>query len=437
MKVRLDFIGCRLNISEMESLGRQFRQAGHQVVGPGEEADLCVFNTCAVTGRAAQTSRQRIRHLRRENPAAGIVVTGCYAELEPQQVQALGADLVVSNADKDALLNRTIDAGLLDEPDSLPAPDATFPLPDTGRTRAFIKVQDGCDNRCTFCIVTVARGAGRSRQIADVVAEVQELQQHGYQEAVLSGVHLGSFGHDYGDSCGLYHLVQAILQDTDISRLRLSSLEPWDLAASFFELWADPRLGRHLHLPLQSGSDEILKRMARRTSQTEFRALVQAARQAIPGVSITTDLIVGFPGETETHFAESLAFVDEMAFSDMHIFRYSARSGTAAARMPGQVRKKVAQERSRQMHDCAARHARAFRQQMIGQTVPVLWESVEDTFGGRLWHGLSDNYIRVAAFSRRDLHNQITPVHLTALLPDAVSGEIPGETIPLQMAVSV
>ena len=414
-------------------MGRQFRAAGHQIVGPGEAADLCVFNSCAVTHIASRTSRQKIRRLKRENPAARVIVTGCYAEIEPAAVQRLGIDLIVPNQHKDQLLQHARDAGLLDEGNIIPEPDAPFPLTETpteSRTRAFIKVQDGCDNRCTFCIVTVARGAGRSRAIAEVVAEVQQLTALGYQEAVLTGVHLGSFGHDQGNLQGLKALVQAILSQTDIPRLRLSSLEPWDLTPDFFTLWENPRLCRHLHLPLQSGNDETLNRMARRTSQAQFSALLQAARSAIPQLGITTDIIVGFPGETEAQFADSLAFVDQMAFSGMHIFRYSPREGTAAYRMAGQVPVEVAKARSEQMHILAAQYERAFRQAALGQTYTILWETSEETPGGRLWSGLSDNYLRVTAFSNQDRQNQITPATLTHLLPDAVAGDIAGETIP-------
>lgn len=450
MKIRLDFIGCRLNISEMESLGRQFRVLGHQIVAAGEKADLCVFNSCAVTTGATQTSRQKIRRLKRENPAASIVVTGCYAALAPQITQTLGVDLVVPNEDKDRLVQKMVEADLLPEVDPIPAPDAPYPLPEIPlaadmpagnkgqqHTRAFIKVQDGCDNRCTFCVVTIARGAGRSRPLSEVVFEIQSLNEAGYQEAVLTGVHLGSFGHDQGykhggHQCGLAELVKAILADTDIPRLRLSSLEPWDLDEAFFQLWQNPRLCRHLHLPLQSGNDEILRRMARHTSQAEFRALVRAARQAISGLSVTTDLIVGFPGETESHFADTLDFVDEMAFSGMHIFRFSAREGTAAYKMKGQVLGDIAKARSQKMHDLSAKHERAFRQAMLGQTLSVLWETSEVTSGSSLWSGLTDNYLRVHAFSPRNLKNQFTPVILTNLLPNALSGEIEGEIIPLQ-----
>ncbi len=437
MRVRLDFIGCRLNISEIESLSRQFKIAGHQVVGAGEPADLCVFNTCTVTHIASRTSRQKIRRLKKDNPAAAIVVTGCYAELEPEAIAALDVDLIVGNTEKDNLLQKIVAAGLLPPMGDIPAPDAAFPLPTPGEhTRAFVKVQDGCDNRCTFCIVTAARGAGRSRTITEVVNEIHGLTAAGYQEAVLTGVHLGSFGHDRGNPHGLSALVRAILAETDIPRLRLSSLEPWDLDADFFSLWENPRLCRHLHLPLQSGSDTVLRRMARRTSQTQFAALVESARAAVPGIGITTDIIVGFPGETDAEFADSLAFIDQMAFSGTHIFRYSPRAGTAAAHMPGQVDPQVAHERSRQLHDLSARHERAFRRALIGQTLSVLWETAEETAGGYLWHGLTDNYVRVSAFAAGDRYNQIVPVTLTHLLPDGIAGDMAGENIPLQMAVA-
>jgi threonylcarbamoyladenosine tRNA methylthiotransferase MtaB len=353
MRIRVDSIGCRLNISEVEEMARHFAAAGHRLVGPGDLADLYVFNSCAVTHVAARKSRQIIRQMRRANPQAGVVVTGCYAQLEPAEVEALGADLIVGNEQKDQLAALAARAGLLQDADPIPAPDgASFigPMMGGDHTRAFVKVQDGCDNRCTFCIVTIARGVGRSRTAAEVIAEINRLVKLGYKEAVLSGVHLGSYGHDLGDRAGLRNLVCAILAETDLPRLRLSSLEPWDLDAEFFELWQNERLLPHLHLPLQSGCDATLRRMARRTSQVEFTRLVEAARLFIPDVSITTDIIVGFPGETEAEFVESLAFVEAMAFARLHIFRYSPREGTVAARMKGQVPPPVMQERSQRMH---------------------------------------------------------------------------------------
>ena len=413
-------------------MARTFAGSGHRLVGPGEVADLYVFNTCAVTHIAARKSRQIIRQMRRANPEGAVVVTGCYAQLSPADVMALDVDLVVGNDQKDNLPRLVAEAGLLVDADPIPAVDeASFMSPppaDSGtHTRAFVKVQDGCDNRCTFCIVTVARGAGRSRSTAEVVAEIKRLVDQGYQEAVLSGVHLGSYGHDWGDSHGLQALVQAILTETDLPRLRLSSLEPWDLDGTFFELWQNKRLLPHLHLPLQSGCDATLRRMARRTSQAEFSRLLAEARGAIPDLSITTDVIIGFPAESEREFEESIAFVEEMAFAKLHIFRYSRREGTAAANMKPQVSPPVMQARSQQMHTLNADLEERFRRNFVGRMMPVLWESSEPYGFGLQWSGLTDNYLRVVTRtgSEVDLRNQVIETELVDTVPAALLGQLP------------
>jgi threonylcarbamoyladenosine tRNA methylthiotransferase MtaB len=413
-------------------MARCFAGAGHRLVGPGEIADLVIFNTCAVTHIASRKSRQIIRQMRRANPAAVVVVTGCYAELEPEAIAPLGVDLIVGNDQKDKLPDLLAEAGLLRDADPIPAVDASsFMAPimtDAGNhTRAFVKVQDGCDNRCTFCIVTVARGAGRSRSITDVLAEINRLVELGYREAVLSGVHLGSYGHDLGDPHGLKYLVQTILTETDLPRLRLSSLEAWNLDPEFFELWRDERLLSHLHLPLQSGCDATLRRMARRTNQRQFDQLVQAARAAIPDLAVTTDIIVGFPGESETEFAESIAFVEAMAFAKLHIFRFSRRDGTAAATMRGQVRPQVARERSERMHALNAGLEQSFRRKFVGRTMPVLWESSEPFGFGLQWSGLTGNYLRVVTQTgpEVDLQNKDLDTELVETAPAALIGQLP------------
>lgn len=431
MRVRLETLGCRLNISEVESLARGFLAAGHQVTGPGERVDVCVLNTCAVTGVAARKSRQLARHLKRTNPGTLMVVTGCYAELEPEQVNALGVDMLVGNQDKEKIVELVTEYVQRVHPE-LSSSDYQPPTSDLqshyvypgARTRAFVKVQDGCDNRCTFCIVTVARGASRSRPADEVIAEVQELVGTGYQEVVLSGVHLGSYAHDTGHRRGLYHLVRRVLDETNVPRLRLSSLEPWDLDEEFFGLWENRRLGRHLHLPLQSGCDATLRRMARHTTTADFAELVRAARASIPDLSVTTDIIVGFPGESEADFAESLAFVEAMAFARLHIFRYSARTGTAAASMSGQVSPPLIAERGRQMHALGERLERAFRQRFLGRTLDVLWEADEPDGDGLVWSGLSDNYLRVSASGGPELRNVVSPVRMVADTPGGLRGEL-------------
>jgi len=448
MRVRIDSLGCRLNIGEAEHLSRALAGRGHRIVGTGEAADLLVFNSCAVTHIAARKSRKLVRQWRRENPAATLVVTGCYAELSPAEVAELGVDRVVGNSDKDDLAEILEAEGLLRDAEPVPEPDVS-PLEANGvrgvadaigagpataagpaavpgaRTRAFVKVQDGCDNRCTFCIVTVARGDSRSRPIAEVVAEIDELVGLGYQEAVLSGVHLGSYGHDTNMPDGLDELVRAVLDRTAVPRLRLSSLEPWDLGPGFFRLWGeDKRLLPHVHLPLQSGCDETLRRMSRRTDQRSFGRLVEGARAAIPDLAVSTDVIVGFPGETDAEFAESLEFVERMDFAKLHVFRYSPRSGTAAATMGDQVAPAVAQERSRQMHGLAAELESRFRRRYLGETLPVLWETAEPRPECLRWAGLTGNYLRVVTETDEsvDLANRVTDTSLMQEIPGAIIG---------------
>ena len=427
MKVFLHSIGCRLNQSEIETMGRQLLAAGHEMVSEAETADTVIINTCAVTSQAARDARNQTRRIHRQNPTAEIMLTGCYATIAPDELATVkGAGRVVPNKDKAQLVQiidpqARIDLPVFDQEPVL----REFLAGTVGNTRAFIKVQDGCNNRCTFCVTTIARGEGQSRHLGNIIAEIQALAAAGYQEAVLTGVHLGSYGYDFGNKAGLRDLVRAILEYTDIPRLRLSSLEPWDIAPDFFSLWQNPRLLPHLHMPLQSGCDRTLRRMARRTNQTSFRELVKAARAHIPDLNLSTDIITGFPGETEADFAESLAYVAESSFSRLHVFTYSQRPGTAAAKMPGQLPNAVKKERTRQMIELGERLSQAFHRQFVGQEREVLWETAvgADNHGLR-WVGYTDNYIRVHGSGTADLFNRITPVLLTESRPDGMSGTI-------------
>lgn len=422
-RVYLDFVGCRLNQAEIERMGREFAARGDVLADSPGDADVVVVNTCAVTGTAARKSRQMIRQAGRANPGAEIVATGCYAELSPEKLAGLpGVTHVIGNLQKDQLV--AITGG---EPDYEREPLLREPLPPgtLGRTRAFVKVQDGCDNRCTFCVTTLARGQGRSRPVEEVIEEVGLLLDLGYQEVVLTGVHLGSYGRERGDGFGLYELVRALLLRTAVPRLRLSSLEPWDLQPSFFDLWQDGRLGAHLHLPLQSGCDATLRRMARRTTRESFAALVDAARARIPDLALTTDIIVGFPGETEAEFEESLAFVREMGFARLHVFPYSRRAGTAAARMPGQVEPAAVKARKARMLALSGELWQQFQAQYVGRTLDVLWESARGaTPEGWVWSGLTGNYLRVLATTRAPLANTVTPARLTAVGEGGLLAEV-------------
>lgn len=416
MRVKLRCLGCRLNEAELETWARQFQQDGHRIVGDADSADLVVFNTCAVTQDAVRKSRHLLSKTRRENPGARLVLSGCYATLNPTEARQLGIDLVIGNADKHRLVEIARERLKLD---TLPAPATeagTSALFRLGRHRAFIKVQDGCRYRCTYCIVTVARGEERSRPPEEIVEEINRLHEQGIQEAVLTGVHLGGYGSDNGSSLG--RLIKTVLERTRIPRLRLGSLEPWDIPESFIALFENPRLMPHLHLPLQSGSDSVLKRMARRCRTAEFAGLAERLRQAIPDINITTDLIVGFPGETEAEWAETLAFVEHIGFGHIHVFSFSPRVGTAAAALPNPVHGDIKKARSRVLHELAARQQRAFNTRHVGRTLPVLWEGVRPTDTGETWiFGYTPNYLKVgmpeSADTGASLSYSIAPARLT------------------------
>ncbi|HSO10855.1 MAG TPA: MiaB/RimO family radical SAM methylthiotransferase [Anaerolineales bacterium] len=421
MKIYLDTIGCRLNQSEIETMARQFRAAGHEIVASADSADMAVVNTCAVTANAASDSRGRIRHIARAG-VEEIVATGCWTTLYPKQAGELPNVLrVVANDRKDHLVSDVLN--LPQESFDL-EPISRKPLPGLHRrTRAFIKVQDGCDNQCTFCITTVARGEGRSRAVADVILDIQSALEGGTNEIVLTGVHLGSWGHDFNSH--LMELIKAILRETDAPRLRLSSLEPWDLSPDFFSLWTDHRLMPHLHLPLQSGSESTLKRMARKTTPSAFRELVSAAREAIPDVAITTDIIAGFPGETKDEFDETLEFVREMNFAGGHVFTYSARPGTGAARMKGQVKPEVRKKRNHTLQETLEESAKSYREKFVGRKVSVLWESTSEMgeWGWKM-EGWTENYLRVSAFAPSPRWNEVDWVSLEDVEDGRMKGVI-------------
>ena len=427
MKFYLHSIGCRLNQSEIETMARQLLAAGHQLVDKPSLADGAIINTCAVTNQAAKDSRAIHRKIRGANQDADIYITGCYATIAPGKIKTnVARDHVISNDLKENLV-QLIDvnsASKIEQFDKEPIL-RDFLASSFGRTRAFVKVQDGCDNRCTFCVTTIARGQGRSRTLGEVVSEIQALAGAGYNEAVLTGVHLGSYGRDLNDSTDLKVLVAAILVDTDILRLRLSSLEPWDLAPDFFDLWHDSRLLPHLHMPLQSGSDRILRRMARRTSRNSFLRLVESAREAIPDLSLTTDIITGFPGESESDFEASLDYVSQIRFSRLHVFSYSKRPGTAAAAMSGHMSGNIIKERTQRMIKLGKQLSLTFHQSFDGKRRSVLWEQLTGANNrGIDWIGYTDNYIRVRTTIKADLSNRISQARLDSPEADGMKGQI-------------
>lgn len=421
MKVFLDSVGCRLNQSEIDRFVLEILQAGHDVVSKPDEADLAIINTCAVTQSAASDSRQKSRNAARAG-AQRVILTGCWASLHPMAAASLPrVSHVRNNLSKDRLIEELLE----------PTPDPNISIRPvwipgkTVRTRAFIKVQDGCNNRCTFCVTTLARGKSRSYEIDQIIKQVQGALDAGHQEIVLTGVQLGAWGRDLQPPAHLKHLVRSMLESTRVPRLRLSSIEPWELAADFFDLWHDERLCPHLHLPMQSGSAVILRRMRRRTMPADFHELAQQARDAIPSVALTTDIIVGFPGESEREFEESLNFVREADFAGGHVFGYSPRPGTPAASYPDQIPSKVVRERSARMRAALAVGEMRHRQAYLGTEVQVLWEGAPERIAeGWLMRGWSRNHLRVQAASSSRRTNKIDKVHLEKINGTCVHGSI-------------
>jgi threonylcarbamoyladenosine tRNA methylthiotransferase MtaB len=417
MNINFQALGCRLNEAELEIWASQFLKLGHQVTADSSEADIVVFNSCAVTGEADRKSRQQIGRLHRSNPEAKLVVTGCHASLNSEAVKNyLGVDLVVDNKSKETLVGETLDHFGGSQEKLEPGNENALFL--RGRHRAFIKVQDGCRYRCSYCIVTIARGAERSRSVNDIIDEIQGLHRQGIQEIAITGVHVGGYGSDTGSS--LYELLCEILERTEIPRIRLASVEPWDLADNFFGLFRDSRLMPHIHLPIQSGSDSVLKRMVRRCKTAEFSQIVDKARGAVPLFNITTDLIVGFPGETENEWRQTMDYVESTGFGHMHIFSYSRREGTKAAKLPNQVDKKIRKERSLQMHELAARLKKIELEKHVGALRSVLWEQQVNR-ETNLWTGYTQHYHKIISSDASISDAKITDVSIDRVSQDGIS----------------
>jgi len=428
MKIHLKALGCRLNEAELEQWSRSFRSSGHEIVTEPEVADIVVVNTCAVTIDATKKSRKLMNRLHRENPQSKLVVSGCYATLDADKVaERVGVDLVIPNQQKDQLPQQVMDTFAANTMPLIAMEAGESSLFVRGRQRAFIKIQDGCRYRCTFCIVTLARGDERSRSVANIIDEVNLLTQQGIQEIVLTGVHVGGYGSDIDSS--LYLLVKTLLQETDIPRIRFASVEPWDLPEEFFTLFENLRVMPHMHLPLQSGADSVLRRMSRRCKTAEFSQLMAQARSAIPNFNATSDIIVGFPGETEEEWQQTLAYVESIGFGHLHIFSYSPREGTKAARLAHPVANDLKKQRSKELHQLAA----SMKQQMLaaqkGATVDVLWEQEKvNNKGQRFATGYAPNYLKVETLlndaiseTSISLKNTITAVKIDGFSTDTLN----------------
>jgi threonylcarbamoyladenosine tRNA methylthiotransferase MtaB len=428
LRVAFTTLGCKVNQSESDTLARQFAAAGHQCVAFEERADVYVVNTCTVTHVADKKSRQMLNQARRLNPEALVVATGCYASIVGDALAGEGT-MVVRNRDKDRLLPLVEGRLKRIAPDAPYFSDLEKYLDVSGgqeRSRAMVKAQDGCDSHCTYCIIPRARGRSRSLPAEHVVRRVRALVQEGHAEVVVTGVDLGSYGEDGEEFPDLGGLLQRVLEETDVARIRVSSLEPGDFDPSWLQLWKSPRLCRHLHVPLQSGSAGVLQRMERRYTPAQFAEMVATCRARVPGMAITTDVMVGFPGESEVEFDEGYHFIREIGFDGMHVFKYSPRSGTRAARMPQGISNEVKAERSRLLREEAVAGLTRLRQRHVHTAAWVAWESQSDG----VCRGLTDTNVRVYGLAESAKERQLSRVQLShpyedGLWSDSVRAEIP------------
>ena len=413
MRVFFDVVGCRLNQSEVEALANQFRALGHDIVADPSLADLAIINTCAVTVKAAADSRKKLRRAVRKG-AKRVLATGCWATLYPDKAEAIdGVSDVYDNPSKDSIIFEILGIS----PEQLVEHEIIRkPLPgDRARTRAFIRIQTGCDHHCSYCLTRIARGRSRSRTLPMILGDVDAAIAGGAKEIVLTGVQLGSWGRDFSDDRHLAALITDLLELDGLQRLRLSSIEPWDIDLDLLDLWQDRRLCHHLHIPLQSGDNQVLRMMQRPTTIEGFAHLVEQIRARVPDMALTTDVIVGFPGETEAAFTGTMAFIKKIGFAGGHVFTFSPRPGTEAVAFSKRVPRDIAKERNAQLRKAFKESGYHYRDQQIGQVRSVLWESSNLQEDGS-WQvsGLTGNYIRVVAQAEKDIWNKISLVSLTA-----------------------
>ena len=403
-KVAIKTLGCRLNQAESEQALEALGARGFDLAHAGEEPDVVVVNTCTVTRESTASSRRLVRKLAEAHPSATVVVTGCYAVSDPDEVKAIpGVDLVVGNDAKDRIAELVAAV-----PRVRRLPLVTRPAPvERLRTRVAVRAQTGCDEWCAFCIIPRTRGPLRSWPEEEVVADVRRQVERGVREVVLTGVHLGKYGEDQGRRDGLARLVDRLVAIDGLARLRLSSVLPVQVTPALVERVRDhPKVCRHLHVPLQAGDDQVLEAMHRPYRVAEFLERVENAKAEVPGLGLSTDVIVGFPGETEAQFQATMRVVRRVGFSKLHVFRYSQRPGTPAAEMDGQLPDAVKKQRARELIALGAELRRQFHEQHLGRPLSVLVE----TAGDGLAEGTSDNYIKVRFAGGHDLVDQVVTV---------------------------
>lgn len=431
-KVSFITLGCKVNQYDSDAMRTLFVRNGYTAAGEDEPADVYVVNTCSVTSIGDRKSRQMIRRIRRAHPDSVIAVAGCYAQLAPEVFEKMGdVDVIVGLQNRTHIvdyveeamhrtdkkpLNQTVDIMKVDRFENM-----EVDVEGEVRTRAFIKVQEGCDNYCTFCIIPYARGRLKSRLQKDAVDEIRRLVSKGYREVVLTGIHLGNYGKDLHDGTSLASLVAELVKIPDLLRIRLGSIESVELSEELISIIQnEPKVCRHLHLPLQAGSDAVLKGMNRHYRLPQFKKLINELREKVPGIALTTDLIVGFPGETEENFQETLDTLREIRFSAIHVFPYSRRIGTPAASYPNQISNEVKKDRVHRVQEVEKEIALEYRKQFMGKVVHVLAEEIKDGY----YEGLTDEYVRV---SIRDSHierGHLYPVKIDTITDTGMTGTV-------------
>ena len=431
MTFLIDTLGCKVNQYETQAMTTLLQERGHCLAASPELAQVRIVNTCAVTGESGCKSRQAVRRAKSESPEALIAVCGCFSQISPEQVADLGADVIGGSGDRSAFV-KNVERAFRDRETFIREVDDPLHRRDfevlpagglTGRTRAMLKIQDGCSNFCSYCVIPYARGPVRSMSLADVSAQSAALAEAGYREIVLTGIEISSYGRDLKGEASLIDAVRAVSQAAPGLRLRLGSLEPRTATPEFCrELAQIPGVCPHFHMSLQSGCTATLRRMRRRYTAEEYYGYIANLRASFPECAITTDVIVGFPGETEEEFCDTLAFLETCAFAGIHVFPYSPRPGTPAASMAGQIEKSVKHARAAEAGRLAKKLARQYAERFVGRSLEVLFEQAEPD--GR-YSGHTGNYLTVLA-SGDNLHNVVKTVQITGLDGSYLCGTVQG-----------
>ncbi len=430
-KVAFHTLGCKVNQYETEAMAELFEKEGYKVVHEDEIADVYVINTCTITNLGDRKSRQFIRRAKNNNPDAVIAVVGCYAQTASEEIMTIDeVDIIIGTKDRNRIVELSKQVRQSKEKinivtDIMKQHEFEEMMIENieGKTRAFLKIQEGCNQFCSYCIIPYARGPIRSRKLENILAEVDKLTKKGFKEVVLTGIHVASYGKDMGE-IRLIDVIESVHQVSGIERIRLSSIEPTIMTKDFLDrLTKLPKVCDHFHLSLQSGSDSVLKRMNRKYSTDEYRKIVELIRKYLPNVGITTDIIVGFPGETEEEFFETCRFVNDIGFSRIHVFPYSPRKGTPAAKHKNQILGDIKHHRIKELIKIGEENTQRFNNKFIGATLNVLFEEQSKLDSGFL-EGYTTNYIRVLAKSNTSLEGKILPVELKEIQDENMIGKI-------------